>query len=216
MGLDLIPLGRPKPGSELEWQSLMERLYGYQETDEPPRNTQRRLEISVPSYEAVGAPRVGQDPAADKWLLDKIKDRSGKSEQTILADYAGYCVLELLTGKCAGTPAYSNGGLYDGVDLTSFRGALLNDCADLLDRQTRDRTWTFCMRPEEAAEFGRHLIEQAASPTVAQGQNRSPFGRLFGSKPSKISSDEQRKIVEAAGRWYIFWGERGHPIWANF
>jgi hypothetical protein len=27
---------------------------------------------------------------------------------------------------------------------------------------------------------------------------------------------EQLDIVRAAGRWFIFWGERGHPIRAWF
>jgi hypothetical protein len=28
--------------------------------------------------------------------------------------------------------------------------------------------------------------------------------------------EDQRAIVEAAGKWFVFWGRKGHPIWANF
>jgi hypothetical protein len=35
-------------------------------------------------------------------------------------------------------------------------------------------------------------------------------------EPEHIPIAEQLDIVRAAGRWYIFWGERGHPIRAWF
>ena len=44
MGLDLIPMGRPKPGHEEEWQRLMETLYEDREVSD--EDTSRRLEIS--------------------------------------------------------------------------------------------------------------------------------------------------------------------------
>ena len=28
--------------------------------------------------------------------------------------------------------------------------------------------------------------------------------------------DEQIDILECAGRWYVFWGQRGYPIWGYF
>jgi hypothetical protein len=28
--------------------------------------------------------------------------------------------------------------------------------------------------------------------------------------------EEQIEILDIAGRWYVYWGERGHPIWGYF
>ena len=65
MGLDLIPMGRPKPGHEEEWQRLMQPLY--EDREEIEGAAERRLEISEPSYATAGAPRVGEDEEANAW-----------------------------------------------------------------------------------------------------------------------------------------------------
>jgi hypothetical protein len=51
----------------------------------------------------------------------------------------GYYVLRLV--NCDGVPKYSGGGLHDGVDETSFRGAVLNDWRDALGKDLLDGAW---------------------------------------------------------------------------
>ena len=46
-----------------------------------------------------------------------------------LDEFSGHYVLRL--AKSDGVPTYSAGGLYDGVDGTSFRGAFLKDCRNV-------------------------------------------------------------------------------------
>jgi hypothetical protein len=213
MGLDLVPLGRPKPRHEEEWERLMKPLYSAVLVEEKPRDCERRNEISILPYEAVGAPRVGDDRAADLWMLQNKPTDIEKPDGEYLTEHKGYYILELLRGKCDGISEYSHAGLYEGVDGTSFRGAFLNECLSLLDKETLERAWAFCMSPEDAAEYGRILLEHASRPEVLT--SRGMFGRFF-KKRRKTPIEEQRAILNAAGRWYVFWGELGHPISAYF
>ena len=216
MGLDLVPLGKAKAGFEQEWELLMKPLYNGEE--EPPRNYERRNEISILPYESVGAPRVGHDRKADEWMLARKPQEITQTDQEYLAGHKGYYVLELLVGNNDGIPSYSNGGLYDGVDQTCFRGAFLEHCPLLLDQSTLETAWTNCMAPQQAVTYGKKLLECSSnSPRVIVKKKRGLLGRIFGRpEVSDTSLDEQRDILHTAGRWYIFWGERGHPVSAYF
>ena len=114
---------------------------------------------------------------------------------------------------------YSNGGLYEGVDETSFRGAFLKDCRDVLGKDLLNEAWNNKF-PEAAVSYGQALLAAAdAAETAGRGpQERRTFLSRIGlakqSAPVPIS--EQIDIVRAAGRWFIFWGERGHPTHAWF
>lgn len=219
MGLDLVPLGRPKPGHETEWAKLMETLYdGDREREKAAK---RRTEISILPYEAVGAPRVGYDAEADAWALARKNQAKGVSDAELIQELHGYYVLELMTGKCDGVPSYTHAGLYDGVDETSFRGALLEACEEFLGEELASEAWTEVMRPEEAVAYCKKLL---AAAEKAAGQSSSPPARQARARDrdpdeeseKQISHEEKIEIVRAAGRWYLFWGERGHPIVAWF
>ncbi len=239
MGLDVYPLGKAKPGHEEEWKRLMQTLYDDREESE--EDEKRRDEISDRPYEVPGAPRVGEDEEADAWMLEQKNPESGMSDEEFLRRTAGYYVLELLRGKCDGVPRYSHGGIFDKIDETSFRGKFLESCVGLFeDDMLLYRAWTQCMPPEEAVEYGNALLASADNPWVeppppppAPPAPPAPepgfLGRLFGRKPpeprepeppepppTEEEIEEMRNILRAAGRWYIFWGERGHPIWAWF
>jgi hypothetical protein len=48
-------------------------------------------------------------------------------------------------------------------------------------------------------------------------RRRTLLSRLGLAKESEpVPIADQLDIVRAAGRWFIFWGERGHPIRAWF
>jgi hypothetical protein len=121
--------------------------------------------------------------------------------------------------KCDGVPEYSNGGLYDGADETSFRGSFLNDCSDVLGKDLLHEAWNHKL-PEAAVTYGRALLT-AADKAVATHRvpksRRTLFSRLGLRKTKEpVAIEEQLVIVRAAGRWFVFWGERGHPIRAWF
>ena len=81
MGLDMRPMGKPKPGFEKRFIEIFEILT----QDKAPQPTfleklkvkkmptkdellQEWLANQIPSYETIKAPRVGQDKEADDWI----------------------------------------------------------------------------------------------------------------------------------------------------
>ena len=230
MGLDLIPMGRAKPGHEEEWERLMRPLYQiefvFQDGDESEQNRKRRQEISDEPFEVIGAPRVGHDAEANAWALERKSDDSNQSDEEFIQELEGYYVVELLLDKCDGVPKYSNGGISDELDATSFRGSFLDFCEGLIDDDLKNQAWRAVTPPAEAVEYGKALlkasegdwIEPPPPPPLQPGL----LGRMFGKKPepaphepaTEEDIEEAREILSCLGRWYIFWGERGHPIWA--
>jgi hypothetical protein len=219
LGLDLVVEGCPKPGHEVEWREILGRSFG---GDDPHESDASRFgEISIPPHERVGAPRVGFDPEADRWIIQARKAQTPEEMAAALKDFHGYYVLRL--ARSDGVPLYSHGGQYEGLDETSFRGAFLSGCTEVLPSKLIEAAWDHRF-PDEAVEYGRALLAaaDAAKPADADtGAQRSDLGRLFGlgrpkPGPSEFPFEEQKRIVEAAGKWFVFWGERGHAIRAWF
>src|SRR5689334_6629869 len=124
MGLDLVVEGCAKPGQEREWRRLLER--GFAGEDLSEAEVSRFREISIPGYERVDAPRVGRDDRANQWILEARAAKTPEEAAVVLKEFDGYYVVRLV--ECDGIPKYSHGGLYEGVDETSFRGSFLKDC----------------------------------------------------------------------------------------
>jgi hypothetical protein len=211
MGLDLVVEGCAKPGHEREWRRLLERSFADKELSEA--EIVRFREICVPGYERIGAPRVGYESAANEWILKARKANTSEDIAAVLREFQGYYVVRLV--QCDGVPKYSNGGLYQGADETSFRGAFLNDCQDVLSDHLLKEAWNHKF-PEAAVAYGNALL---AAADAAQTTSRPPrrqrtlYSRLGLTKePEPVAITEQLDIVRAAGRWFIFWGERGHAI----
>jgi len=74
--------------------------------------------------------------------------------------------------------------------------------------------------PEQAVAYGKSLLaaaDVAEAADVAPKQQRTLLSRLGLAKETEpVAIAEQLDIVRAAGRWFIFWGERGHAIRAWF
>ena len=121
--------------------------------------------------------------------------------------------------ECDGVPKYSHGGLYEGADDTSFRGAFLNGCQDVLNKNLLNEAWNHKF-PVEAVAYGKALLaaaEAADAAGRAPMRRRTLLSRLGLAKESEpVAMADQLDIVRAAGRWFIFWGERGHPVRAWF
>jgi hypothetical protein len=214
MGLDLLVESCARAGHEAEWRRLIESSFA----GEPGADTDnaRFREISIPPYERVGAPRVGQDVAADAWIL-KVRGATTPEETAeVLKQFEGYYALALVTSD--GVPKFSHAG-FGGVDETSFRGAFLSDCGQVLPKRLIDDAWNHKL-PEAAVAYGQALLAAAeATPADAPvpPSKKGILARLGLAKPPEpIPLDEQLEIVQAAGRWYVFWGERGHAIRAWF
>jgi hypothetical protein len=148
-------------------------------------------------------------------LLRTRGSSSSEDATTTLKEFFGYYVLRLV--KCDGVSVYSNGGLYDGVDETSFRGELLKNCASVIDKGLLDAAWEHKF-PEAATAYGRALLAAAeAAGTAPRGAHPSILSRLGFVKSAETPPlSEQLDIVRAAGRWFVFWGDLGHAIRAYF
>jgi hypothetical protein len=215
MGLDLVVEGCAKPGYEKEWRRLLERSFADEELS--GAELAHFQEISVPGYQRIGAPQVGHDSAANQWILAAQKANTPEEVAAVLKKFDGYYVVRLV--ECDGVPQYSHGGLYDGVDETSFRGAFLNDCDDVLSEALLKEAWSHKF-PEHAVAYGKTLLA-AADAAEANGRvparRRTLLSRLGLAKerePAAIA--DQLAIVRSAGRWFVFWGERGHAVRAWF
>jgi hypothetical protein len=209
VGLDLVVEGCAKPGHESEWRRILERSLSGEEVSEA--DAARFQEISTPGYQRIGAPQVGFDDRADEWILKARKVTAPEDVIATLKGFHGYYVLRLVT--CDGVPKYSNGSLYDGIDETSFRGAFLTDCQDVLGKHLLDEAWGD-KSPEEAVAYGRALLARADAAEAAGLAPMPVLGPAETTEP--VAMAEQLDIVRAAGRWFVFWGERGHPIRAWF
>jgi hypothetical protein len=215
MGLDLIVEGCAKPGHEKEWRHLLQRSFADEELSDA--EVARFHEISIPGYERIGAPRVGYDSAANQWILEARNAKTPEEIAAVLKKFNGYYVVQL--AGCDGVPKFTDAGLYEGADETSFRGAFLNHCRDLLGKDLLSDAWNHKL-PEQAVEYGQALLVAADAAEAAGGAPRRRHTLLFRlglvKEPEPIAVAEQLEIVRAAGRWFIFWGERGHPIRAWF
>ena len=215
MGLDLIVEGCAKPGYEQEWRRLLKRSFADAELSKA--EVARFQEICIPGCERIGAPRVGHDSAANRWILEARKAKAPEDEAAVLKEFEGHYVVRL--AECDGVPKYSHGGLYEGADETSFRGAFLNDCRDVLSKDLLNEAWNHKF-PEEAVAYGQALVaaaDAAQAAGKAPKRRRTLLSRLgLAKERDPVAIEEQLAIVRAAGRWFIFWGERGHPIRAWF
>jgi hypothetical protein len=215
MGLDLTVEGCPKPGHEQEWHRLLKRSFADEELSKA--ELARFQETCIPGYERIGAPRVGYDSAANQWILEARKAKTPEEVAAVLKEFEGYYVVRLV--ECDGVPKYSNGGLYEGADETSFRGAFLNSCQDVLSKDLLNEAWNHKF-PAEAVAYGKALLAASEATELAGGaptRRRTFLSRLGLTKePETTAISDQLDIVRAAGRWFIFWGERGHAIRAWF
>lgn len=219
MGLDLVVEGCAKAGHEVEWRRALENAF--ENIPVSDANLARFAEISMAGYERIGAPRVGYDSAADAWIIEVRNATTPDQTAETLKEFHGHYAIRLV--KCDGVPKYSHGGLYDGVDETSFRGAFLGACTAVLGNDLIEKAWEHRF-PEQAIDYGLALLAAASAAAaagpqvVAPAPKRGLFSRLI--RPSKAHDqmpfEEQLDIVEGAGRWFLFWGERGHAIraWA--
>jgi hypothetical protein len=221
MGLDLEPLGRARPGHEAEWAQLTNRIYEDDTLSED--EISRRGEISIPPYEDIDAPMVGRDAEADAWAIKVARENGLKeTDAEVIENMRGYYASTLMMGRCDGVPAFSNGHAASYVDATSFRGQWLELCRDVLDEDTITAAWQQVFRPEEAIAYGEKLLAmlKTGRPPAppAPPKKKGFLDKLFPERPAPepLPIEQQREVVEAAGKWFIFWGRKGHPVWANF
>jgi hypothetical protein len=239
MGLDITVLGKPFPGHEEEFDTLLRSLSianGVMRDDQPQpgflgrllgkgrprpnatelaRLTDRFNAIAVPPYAVLGAPVVGTDASADAWVIEQAA-KAGKppgQAQDTLAEMAGYHVLALAP-PCDGLPVYTHGDIGYHVDRTSFRGAFLDPCKDSIPKDDRDAAWTVMTAPELLA-FGQRLARHAQNYAGRTGRT-AQLGQRRLDWDDPTSPEAQLHVADSLARWAIFWGSRGHGAYPDF
>jgi hypothetical protein len=119
-----------------------------------------------------------------------------------------------------GAARHTHSGMYPGVPATSFRGSFLTYCEGLIGRDLLEKAWTHVMAPEAAVTYGKQLL--AIADAAERGERSQAFpqtknvwrGSGMPVEVVAITVEEQVEILRSGGRWYMYWGERGHPIHA--
>ncbi|MCA9570224.1 MAG: hypothetical protein KC656_20415, partial [Myxococcales bacterium] len=208
MGLDWLAGQRPQEGHEERFWALFEQLEAQEAQDDAMMAEWQAL--GVPAWQCVGAPVVGQDAAADAWVIDRLAQNGifGAKAQERLRDMAGFHVLELAPPS-DGMPVYTHAGMYDGVDETSFRGAFLEQCEEALAPELLAAAWKR-KQPAEGLAYGEALRDAARRWAQQHGcvdvlELGDPEEMLEG--PAFVAH-----VLDAAGRWCIHWSSRGHLL----
>ncbi|GAB3012462.1 hypothetical protein GCM10027051_14300 [Niabella terrae] len=223
MGLDMRPLGKPKPGFEKRFveifglltmnifpkPSFLDKIKG---TKYP---TKEELLIEwftnqIQSYETIKAPKVGRDKEANEWIRVKYEQLKQKPLlEQFLQDYDGYYVIELAKEK-DGVPVYVAAGQDENV----FRGEFLRFCEDIIGDDLINEAWNTKMAIE-TLEYGNRLMEVAGK--IAKQHNLEYLkSQRLPPDADEDSIESKLHILFSLAKWLIFYGKNGHGYEADF
>ena len=223
MGLDMRPMGKPKPGFEERYISIFRAL---QQPEKPksgfldklkgkkPVNREDLLkewfEIQIPTYETIKAPRVGREKEADDWIKEKYLETDKKlSEAEFLKQYEGYYVIELAK-ELDGVPVY----VAMHQDENVFRGQFLNDCVDLIGKDLVSEAWNTKLA-DETLDYGNRLL-LVADKIAAEHSLQYLKDQRMPPETDEDSMEWKLHIVYSVAKWLIFYGKNGHGYEADF
>jgi hypothetical protein len=223
MGLDMRPMGKPKPGFEKRFieifemvtkdkipqPSFLDKLKGkkYPTKDEL---LQEWFANQIPTYETIKAPRVGRDKEADEWIRNKYNELEQKPPlDQFLKEHEGYYVIELAKEQ-DGVPVY----IAMGQDENVFRGQFLQDCIDLIGEDLVNEAWE-TKQADKALDYGNRLMAVANKLAKEHKLEHLKTQRL----PPDTDEDtieSKLHIVYSLAKWLIFYGRNGHGYEADF
>jgi hypothetical protein len=223
MGLDMRPMGKPKPGFDDRFNQIFRIIQGIEKQEISfldklkgrKRLTQEELleewfSIQIPSYETIKAPQVGRDKEANEWIKEKyLHSDKSVSELEFIRQYEGYYVIELAKEK-DGVPMY--GSMHQ--DENVFRGQFLTDCIDLIGEELVNEAWETKLAPD-AFSYGQQLM--AVADKIAETNNLEYLKeQRLPPDTDEESIESKLHIVFALAKWLIFYGKNGHGYEADF
>ena len=223
MGLDMRPMGKPKPGFEKKFVEIFEMV----STNNIPQPTlldkirgkkyptkeellQEWFANQIPTYETIKAPRVGRDEEADEWIKSKYDGLEQKPPLgQFLKEHNGYYVIELAKEQ-DGVPVY----IALGQDENVFRGQFLQDCVDIIGENLVNEAWETKLSGA-TLDYGNRLM--AVADKVAKEHNLE-YLKAQKSPPDTDENSIESKlhIVFSLAKWLIFYGRNGHGYEADF
>jgi hypothetical protein len=223
MGLDMRPMGKPKPGFEKRFvnifemvtkdkipqPSFLDKLKGkkYPTKDEL---LQEWFANQIQTYETIKAPRVGRDKEADEWIRNKYNDLEQKPLlEQFLKEHDGYYVIELAKEQ-DGVPVY----IAMGQDENVFRGQFLQDCIDTIGEDLVNEAWETKLA-DETLDYGNRLM--AIADKIAK-ERKLEYLKTQRLPPDSDEDTIESKlhIVYSLAKWLIFYGKNGHGYEADF
>lgn len=223
MGLDMRPMGKPKPGFECRFDQIFNIIQGKEKQElsaaekaqgKELRTTEELLnewfENQIPSYETIKAPRVGRDQKADDWIKEQYQQTDKEiSESEFLKQYEGYYVIELAKEE-DGVPPY----ISLEQDRNVFRGQFMTDCVDLIGDDLVSEAWNSKLAGD-ALDYGNRLMEVADK--IANENNLQYLKDQR--EPPDIDEDtveSKLHILYSLAKWLIFYGKNGHGYEADY
>ena len=225
MGLDWNPGNKPKPGFEAEHEAIVRRiidkdyvdeesssggLFGFLTRSKPDSKATKEAllgrfgEISSSAFETLDAPRIGFDEAATQWAQKYYEENQvDEPEEEWLESVKGLYIVWLV-GDCDGVPPYTNGAPGGYVEPFSFRAQFLRDCTHIIGEELLEASYETKTNAQTLA-FGKALLRKAEDYARQQGLNPES---LDAEDPD--SEELKLDVVLCAGRWCVFWAEKGH------
>ena len=223
MGLDMRPLGKPRPGFEKRYielyeiiannnfpkPSFFERLSGkkYPTKDELVAEW---FSIQIESYITIKAPKVGRDTEANDWIKTKYEELEEKPDyKEFLKEYEEFYVIELAEEQ-DGVPVYISLEQDENV----FRGQFLTDCTDIIGEDLVNEAWGTKLA-EDTLDYGNRLM--LATDKIAKEHNLE-YLRAQRELPEAEEGTMESKvhIAYSLAKWLVFYGENGHGYEADF
>jgi hypothetical protein len=223
MGLDMRPMGKPKPGFEKRFNQIFNILQGAEKQElsffdklkgkKVPTKDEllaEWFENQIPSYETIKAPMVGRDKEADEWIKEKYQETDKKiSEAEFISEHQGYYVIELAK-ELDGVPMY----MAMNQERNVFRGQFLRDCTDLIGEDLVSDAWN-TKQANEALEYGNRLMSVADK--IAKEQNLEYLKeQRMPPDTDEDNVESQLHILFSLAKWLVFYGKNGHGYEADF
>lgn len=223
MGLDMRPMGKPKPGFEKRFAeifqmistnnfpkpSLWDKLSG-KKTPSRDDLLKEWFANQIQTYETIKAPKVGRDLEADQWLkenYDALDEKPSFAE--FKKTYLWFYVIPLAKEQ-DGVPCYVSFGQDENV----FRGQFLTDCVDLIGEELVAEAWETKLA-EETLDYGKRLMTKADS--IAEEKHLKHLkSQVSPPETDPESLESKLHIVYSLARWLIFYGKNGHGYEADY
>jgi hypothetical protein len=223
MGLDMRPMGKPKPGFESRFVEILEMVTKdkipqpsfFEKLKGKKLPTKEELleewfANQIQSYETLKAPKVGIDKSANDWIKQKYEESEKEvSENEFIEQHNGFYVIELSEEK-DGVPPYISLGQDENV----FRGQFLVECTELIGEDLVAEAWN-TKNAEETLDYGNRLMTIATK--IAKEKNLEYLcEQRIPPDLDETNIESKLHILFSLSKWLIYYGKNGHGYEADF
>ena len=215
MGLDLVPLGKPREGYEKRFEEIF-HILGNENSNLPEEEIEKLQDewfsIQESCYEFIQAPLVGRDKEADDWVLEKyeeLEDKSQVSKEDFIADYQGYYVVELAKRKGA-LPFYMTFS-----ERHNFRGQFLSDCIEMLGEDLVNEAWESKLA-NDALDYANRLTTVADKIAKEHNLEYLKDQETISDDIEEGSLESNLHITYSLARWLKLYAENGYGYHADW